>query len=183
MHNNNDDDIKIFHPKMKEGAGSELTSLAGIMDKHRANGNSAKACILGERFAEIKPEELYPDETKELGNKELMQLRSLIVFSAQIAMHKYLPHTILSTQAVNAMYERIEQTSPGFFANISDGSSFSFYYLAVRKNENTEYEIGKDYAMLCDRDGNESLIDLGRRVYTDTEARALKLIDEFEFEY
>ena len=178
----NDDDIKIFHPKIKETPASDLTSIAGVMDKHRANGNSAKADILGERLADYKPEDLSPDDVKKISNKELMQLRALMVFAAQIAMHKYLPHKILSAQAVNSMYEKIEQTSPGFFRNISDGSSFSFYYLAVRKNENVEEEIGKDYAMLCDRDDNEYLIDLGKRVYAQTDAKVLSLIENFEFE-
>ena len=178
----NDDDIKIFHPKLNDSAVSELTSIAGIMDKHRANGNSAKADILGERLAEFKPEDLCPEDAAKISNKEIMQLRALMVFAAQIAMHKYLPHKILSAQAVNSMYERIEQTSPGFFRNISDGSSFSFYYLAVRKNENVEEEIGRDYAMLCDRDDNQYLIDLGKRVYVQTDAKVLSLVENFEFE-
>lgn len=178
----NDDDIKIFHPKKNEASGSDLTSIAGIMDKHRANGNSAKADILGERLADYKPEDLCPEDVARISNKELMQLRALMVFAAQIAMHKYLPHKILSAQAVNSMYEKIEQTSPGFFRNISDGSSFSFYYLAVRKNEDVETEIGKDYAMLCDRDDNEYLIELGRHVYEQTDAKVLSLIENFEFE-
>ncbi len=180
---NNDDDIKIFHPKRKDGAGSELTSLAGIMDKHRANGNSAKACILGERLADMTPEEFCPEDAKKLKNNELLQLRSLMVFSAQIALHKYLPHTILSTQAVNAMYGKLEQTSPGFFANISDGSSFSFYYLSIRKRADIDLEIGKNYAMLCDRDNNEYLIALGKRIFNETETKVISLIDNFEFEY
>lgn len=180
MHN--DDDIKIFHPKKSEGAGSELTNLALTMDKQRANGNSAKACFLGERLAKYTPEELYPEDAKKLDNNELMQLRALIVFSAQTALHKYLPHTILSTQAVNAMYSEFEKTSPGFFANISDGSSFSFYYLTVRKDRDIEREIGKNFAMLCDRDDNEFLQSLGSRTYTDVESKVIALIEEFEFE-
>lgn len=180
---NNDDDIKIFHPKKTDGAGSEFTSLAGIMDKHRANGNSAKACILGERLADLMPEEFCPEDEKKLKNNELLQLRALMVFSAQIALHKYLPHTILSTQAVNAMFGKLEQTSPGFFSNISDGSSFSFYYLSVRKRFDVDLEIGKNFAMLCDRDDNEYFIALGRRVFNETEAKVISLIENFEFEY
>lgn len=179
----NDDDIKIFHPKKKEGAGSDLTSLAGIMDKHRANGNSSKAAILGERLAVYTPEEICPEEAEKLENNELTQLRALMVFSAQLAMHKYLPHTILSTQAVNAMYSKLEQESPGFYAIVSDGASFSFYYLSERKSGNVEQEIGKNFAMLCDRDDDEEMITLGARIYSETEAKVMSLIENFEFEY
>ena len=147
-----DDEIKIFHPKIKETPASDLTSIAGVMDKHRANGNSAKADILGERLADYKPEDLCPDDVKKISNKELMQLRALMVFAAQIAMHKYLPHKILSAQAVTSMYAKIEQTSPGFFSNISDGSSYSFYYLDVRHNDDAAELIGTDYATHCRRD-------------------------------
>lgn len=177
----NDDDIKIFHPKKKD-AGSDLTSLAGIMDKHRANGNSAKAVFLGERLADLTPEEMCPADAEKLQNNELLQLRSLMVFSSQIALHNYLPHSLLSTQAVNAMYSKLEQTSPGFFANISDGSSFSFYYLTVRRNENIEEEIGKNFAMLCDKDNNDYLIALGTRIFNQTEMKVISLIETFEFE-
>ncbi|MBR6941204.1 MAG: hypothetical protein IKH65_10380 [Clostridia bacterium] len=179
----NDENIKIFHPRKKDFAGSDLTSIAALMDKQRANGNSSKAVILGERLANLSPEELCPEDAEKLDNTELMQLRALMVFSSQIALHKYLPHTIISTQAVNAMYAKIEQEHPGFFANISDGSSFSFYYLTVRRNSNPGQEIGKDYAMLCDRDDNQYLIDLGTRIYRETEDKVLSLIDNFEFEY
>ena len=177
----NDEDIKIFHPRKKEGAGSELTSLAGIMDRHRANGNSAKACILGERLAGLTPEDLLPEQAKKLENNELQQLRSLIIFTAQISLTKYLPHTILSTQAVNAMYACLEKDAPGFFANIADGSSFSFYYLSVRKSNPTE-EIGRNFAMLCDEDDSPELIALGMQAFEKTEAKVISLIEEFEFE-
>ena len=178
---NNDDDIKIFRPKKTEWGNSDLTSLAGIMDKNRANGNSAKACILGERLADLTPEDLCPDEARKLPNNVLLQMRSLMVFSAQISLTKYLPFTILSTQAVNAMYAKLETTAPGFFANIADGSSFSFYYLSVRKNEPVT-EIGNNFAMLCDDDDNEKLKQLGMRVFEEVETKVISLIEEFEFE-
>lgn len=179
----NEENIKIFHPRKKDVDGSDLASLAGIMDKHRANGNILKATILGERLADLTPEEFCPEEEPKLSNNELTQLRALMIFSAQTALHKYLPHTILSTQAVNAMYAKTEQSSPGFFANISDGSSFSFYYLSLRKNTDVAEEIGKNYAMLCDRDDNQYLMNLGKEIYIAVEEKVISLIDNFEFEY
>ncbi len=179
----NDDDIKIFHPKKKEGAGSDLTSLAALMDKHRANGNLTKASFLGERLADLTPENFCGEDSKKLNNTELLQLRALMVFTFQITLHTYLPHQLLSTQAVNSMYARIETTSPGFFAHITDGSSFSFYYLTVRNNREIERNIGKNFAMLCDKDNSKYLTSLGMQVFTDAETKVLSLIEQFEFEY
>lgn len=178
----NDDDIKIFHPKKEQGAGSDLTQLAALMDEYRLNGNMDKAAQLGRKLATMVPEKEFPNETAKLKNKELLQLRALMAFTAQIALHKYMPHTMLSSQAINAMYAALNETSPGFFSNISDGSSFTFYYLSVRKNKDVGNEIGKNYAMLCDRDGDPEFIALGSKIFAETDGYIYSLIERFEFE-
>ena len=43
-----DDDIKIFHPKKKDGASADLAELAMLMESYRSNGNMEKAATLGE---------------------------------------------------------------------------------------------------------------------------------------
>ena len=177
----NDDDIKIFHPEKKGGAGADLAELALLMDNYRSNGNMEKASALGEALAELSPETLCPKDAEKLNTNELRQLRALMVFSAQISLHKYLPHQMLSSQAVNAMYKQISNNHPGLFANISDGSSFTFYYLSVRKNKNVEESIGQNYAMLCDRDEDEYYMSLGSRVFTQTDIKVCDMIEDFKF--
>lgn len=178
---NNDEDIKIFHPKKTGGAGSDLMHLAALTDIYRRNGNMEKAVKLGEAFAAIVPEEEFPRDAAKLKNNELMQLRSLMSFAAQVALQKYMPHSMLATQAVNAMFEKLKEESPGMFKNISDGSSFTFYYLALRKQENIEEEIGKNFAMLCDRDNDDYFVALGSKVYAETDMYVCKAIDKAEF--
>ncbi len=177
----NDDDIKIFHPSKKDGAGADLAELALLMDTYRSNGNMEKATALGEKLADISPEEICPKDAEKLNTNEVRMLRALMIFSAQISLHKYLPHQMLSSQAVNAMYAKIAKKHPGLFENISDGSSYTFYYLSVRKNKNIEENIGKNYAMLCDRDDNEYYSSLGTRVYIQTDLAVCDMIEEFEF--
>ena len=176
-----DDDIKIFHPKKKDGASSDLAELALLMENYRSNGNMEKADILGNKLAALKPEMICLKDCEKLSTNELRQLRALIVFGVQIALHKYLPHPMLSSQVVNAMYSELSKTAPGFFANISDGSSFTFYYLSVRKNRNVEENIGKNYAMLCDKDNDEFLVSLGERVFALTDFKVCDMIEELEF--
>lgn len=176
-----DDDIKIFHPQKKDGAGADLAELALLMDTYRSNGNMEKAAALGKELAVLKPETLCPKDAEKLSTNDLRQLRSLIVFSVQISLHKYLPHPMLSSQAINAMYKEISKNSPGLFANISDGSSFTFYYLSVRKHKNVEESIGKNYAMLCDRDNDEYYSSLGERVFALTDFKVCDMIEEAEF--
>lgn len=178
---NNDDDIKIFHPEKKDSSGADLAELALLMDTYRSNGNMEKAAALGRKLAGVTPENLCPADAAKLKTNEVRQLRALIVFAAQIFLHKYLPHSMLSSQAINSMYSDLSENSQGFFANISDGSSFTFYYLSVRKNKNVGENIGKNYAMLCDRDDDEYLIALGSKIFSMTETLVCRLIEEYEF--
>ena len=177
----NDVDIKIFHPAKKEGAGADLAELALLMDTYRSNGNMEKAAALGKKLADLKPENVCPEDAAKLTTNDVRQLRALIVFAAQIFLHKYLPHPMLSSQAINAMYAELSESSEGFFANISDGSSFTFYYLSVRKNRDVEESIGKNYAMLCDKDDDEYLVSLGSRVYSATGDMICDMIEDAEF--
>lgn len=177
----NDDDIKIFHPTKKEGGAADLAELALLMDSYRSNGNMEKAEKLGEKLALLSPETLCPKDAARLTTNELRLLRALMVFSAQLSLHKYLPHQMLASQAINAMYSKIAKLHQGLFENISDGSSYTFYYLSVRKNKNVEENIGKNYAMLCDRDNDDFYRSLGTRVYIQTDMAVCDMIEEFEF--
>ncbi len=177
----NDEDIKIFHPKKSDGAGADLADLAMLMDKFRSNGNMEKAVELGKRLAAVKHDTLCPKDAEKLSANEIRQLCALIVFSIQIALHKYMQHPMLTSQVINSMYAELSERAPGLFANISDGSSFTFYFLSLRKNRNVEENIGKNYAMLCDRDNDEFLSSLGERVFTLTDFKVCDMIEETEF--
>lgn len=177
----NDDDIKIFHPKKTDAAGADLAELALLVDTYRSNGNMEKAIALGEKLSALSPEAFCPNDAAKLKTNEVRQLRALMVFASQIALHKYLPHTMLSSQAINSMYAKLSETAAGFFSNISDGSSFTFYYLTVRKNRDIIENIGKNYAMLCDKDDDKYLISLGGRVFSSVDVYVCDLIEKAEF--
>ncbi len=177
----NDEDIKIFHPKKTDGAGADLAELALLVDFYRNNGNTLKATELGDRLADLSPETFCPEDAAKLTTNEVRQLRALMLFAAQIALHKYLPHAMLSSQAINSMYARLSETAAGFFSNISDGSSFTFYYLTVRKNKDVVENIGRNYAMLCDKDEDEYLVSLGGRVFSQVDVYICDLIEKAEF--
>lgn len=177
----NDDDIKIFHPKKTDAAGADLAELALLVDSYRSNGNMDKAVKLGEDLAGLSPESFCAEDAAKLTTNEVRQLRALMVFASQIALHKYLPHTMLASQAINAMYSGLSKTAAGFFSNISDGSSFTFYYLTVRKNRDVVENIGKNYAMLCDKDDDEFLVSLGSRVFSQVDVHICDMIEKAEF--
>lgn len=177
----NDDDIKIFHPKKTDAAGADLAELALLVDYYRSNGNIEKAIKLGEELSVLSPETFCAEDAAKLTTNEVRQLRALMVFACQIALHKYLPHTVLASQAINSIYSQLSKTAAGFFSNISDGSSFTFYYLTVRKNRNIVENIGKNYAMLCDKDNDEFLVSLGGRVFSQVDVYVCDMIEKAEF--
>lgn len=178
----NDDDVKIFHPKKSDNSGADFAALAALTDEFRRNGNVRKAEELGRSLATLSPESLCPEQTAGLPNNVLFQLRVLMIFSAQLALHKYMPHPVLATQATNALYAELEQNAEGLFANIYEGSSFSFYYLPVRKNKNVEQEIGRNFAMLCDKDDYEPYIALGKQVFAAVDADVYDRVEALQFE-
>jgi hypothetical protein len=177
----NDDDIKIFHPKKTDAAGADLAELALLVDYYRSNGNIEKAIKLGEELSVLSPETFCAEDAAKLTTNEVRQLRALMVFACQIALHKYLPHTVLASQAINSIYSQLSKTAAGFFSNISDGSSFTFYYLTVRKNRNIVENIGKNYAMLCDKDEDDFLVSLGSRVFSQVDVYICDMIEKAEF--
>lgn len=177
-----DDDIKIFHPEKEDGASAELAELAELLDVYRKNGNMEKAARLGESLAErLDLQKIRPDGTAGLGEEELEQLRALILFSARLSLHKYLPHSMLASRAVNAMYAKIGRKAPRLFAKASEDSAFTFYYLSVRKNQDVERDVGRSFAMLCDRGGDENFVSIGKRAFSQTDLAVRAAVEEIGF--
>ena len=120
---------------------------------------------------------IYVDK---LTSNVLYQIRVLMTFAAQITLHSVLP-SVLSSEAVNIMYNKMRDRSEAFYDNLTDGTSFSFYYLAIRKGVNIEENIGKNFAMLCADEDDEELITLGKTVYTLTDKYIRELVESYNF--
>jgi hypothetical protein len=79
------------------------------------------------------------------------------------------------------MYDRLINDCPGFYDNISDGAAFTFYYLALRKDNNVEKNIGDRFAMLCSKEGNEKMAELGALIFTRISEKVVEKTAELEF--
>lgn len=178
-----DEDIKIFHPSRDESDSADFVALAAMTDFQRRSGNTAKAKKLGERLAKNKQDFLadFGCDLSGLESDELYQARVLMIFAFQISLHRYMPNSVLSSEAVNAMFNTLKETAEDFFYNISDGSSFTFYYLSVRKNREVNLNIGKNFAMLCERDDDEGYRELGTKIFTAMQAYVCDTVEEYGF--
>lgn len=179
----NEDDVKIFHPSARSTEGTEFIEIAAMTDRQRANGNTAKAKMIGEELADLTCAFLSEQgfDISFLDTRDEFRARVLMLFSFQIALHQYMPNSLISSEAVNSMFNRLQDTSENFFRNIADASSFSFYFLCVRGKRNVEESIGKRFAKLCDKENDERYISLGMNIFSGMKDYVCSLIEESEF--
>lgn len=131
-----DKDIKVFHPSNeKKEQAEESTDLSQDilhavqeLDAQRSNGNLRRARKLGRSLAQFTPENAAKlggidikakggVDPQELPSNVLYQARVLMLFTAQLTLHRLLP-PVISNEAVNAMYDDL---SEGFYDNVMEG--------------------------------------------------------------
>ena len=170
-----ENDVKIYKSKAEQiGANVNLSSDLNAINIHRSNGNLEKAKKLGMRLATITPsldgdgiivnfKDVLP--RKYLSQDILYQIKVLLVFAAEALLQLDIPVNILATTAINALHDSLRKDSPGFHKNISDGTAFTFYYLAMKKGGNLSENIGEAFAMLCNVKNKDGYIEAGKTVW------------------
>lgn len=173
---NDDRDIKLFvssnnKVKTKESGDSDILAVAQALDTERSNGNLAKSKKIGEKLACLKPENVQEilgiKIDSQLPPNILYEIRVLMLFTAQVTLHSVLPQ-ILSTQAVNSMYDYLRINSEAFYDNVIECSSFSLYYLALRNKIDIENDISENFAVLCGKEEDENIVKLGNQIFVET---------------
>ena len=169
-----DNDIKIY-TKGADISSANLSTVFEAINLHRGNGNLEKAKLLGQRLSTITPESeknglsidfknILPQRF--LSQDIMYQIKVLLIFAAESLLQVEIPVPQLATTAINALYDSLRETSPGFFKNISDGAAFTFYYLAMKKGGNITENIGKAFSMLCSvSKNNDGCIAAGESVW------------------
>ncbi|HOL78896.1 MAG TPA: hypothetical protein PLA10_02565 [Clostridiales bacterium] len=189
MRINDDSDIKIFGEKKKKDDFDPMLLLEEIK-RHRSSGNTAKAKTIAHHMADSIVESDIDESVKsfadryevELTSEVMHQVRVLSVFSAEYVLNKYLPSPLLSSVAINELYESILAEAPEFYDRLESGTAFTFYYLAVRSGGNTPAEIGKAFASQCGREDDGSCALFGTAVFTLNVEIFQNLIFSFNFE-
>lgn len=180
-----DNDVKIYGKPDESADAGDFVELASFLNRQRSNGNIAKAKILGEQLAVIEPLSLPDINIEEFSGETgiqtdiIQQIRVLFVFIVQTALHKILISQLLSSSAVNAMYDKIIESSPAFYDGICDGAAFTFYSLSLRREKDIAKSIGGNFAMLCGKEDNISYKELGSKFYE----RATKFVEDIISEY
>ncbi len=188
-----ENDVKIYVGNTKsEKTGSELKSVFDTVMSHRSNGNIDKAKALGTTLASIEP---LGDGALSLKLKDklpqkfllqdiLYQIKVLIVFACEAMLQISIPNDLLTTTAVTAMYSEIEKQSPALYTNISGGTAFTFYFLALQKGgKDISLSIGETFAMLCSVKNKEGFVAAGKDIWELAVEIIEKEIEKAEFTY
>lgn len=188
MAQRNDSDIKIYGKSGDDTCSSDLLEAAEYLNRQRHFGNIAKAKTLGETLAALDPEKGKGIKLSDLATRQptvtpavLHQVRALLVFLAQAALHQKFGAQPLSSCAVNAMYDKLIEISPDFYDSICDGAAFTFYSLSL-KEEDTCTAIGMHFAMLCGMEDSEEYVTFGCNVYKNINKIIADIIDAYKFE-
>lgn len=185
-----ENDVKIYVSQKELAKSNEMAAALNSVMLHRKNGNIEKARRLGEGLATITPtddgSDIHIDLKEHLAPKFfapdiLYQIKVLLVFACESLLQLEVPTDILSTAAISAMYAKMENISPGFYKNISNGTEFSFYYLAVEKEGELCENIGEAFAMLCSVKNKDSYIEAGKTVWKIAIDLIEKEIEKVEF--
>lgn len=152
-------------------------------------GNAAKAKALGANIVSSFSYRAAPAElvqfVLEQGVKPtdgiMLQVKFLSVFSAEYCLGKFLPSPFLSDIAKSAMYDVLMEYSPDFYHALARSGAFSFYYLALRTNENMGQAVGKQFAVLCGEGNSEKYISLGQKLHELSVSVYKKAINGFAF--
>ena len=177
-----DSDVKIFRAPTADSYTSDLFAVAEEIKHNILNGNSAKAKSLGKELASLSPESenLINELTEALDAEIKNQCRLLMVFSAEYTLLSELK-PILATAANESLYDGLKKDAPVFYDSISNGAAMSFYYLAVKQRDVIK-AVGENFAMLCNAKGNETVSELGSKIFLTTCKHVVGVVEKYGFE-
>lgn len=175
-----DRDIKIYEGKGNSDI-NDIQRISEDIDRNKRNGNIDKAKALGKRLAKIRPD--CKKLGLDIGNmpaSELYCVRVLLTFTAEYAVQKYILSDTLADAVSASMYDYLKAEESGYYDNISDGSAFTFYLLALKKSGDTAKNIGEQFAQRCGIN-SEEYVAFGADIFNKSLELYSKIIDETEF--
>ena len=175
-----DRDIKIYVGRQSREQ-SDFQRISEDIDRNRRNGNSEKAKALGIRLAKIRPDCKKLDlHCEKMQASELYCIRVLLTFTAEYTVRRKIEQEALADAVSSSMYDYLKTEERGYYDNISDGSAFTFYLLALKKDGDTARNIGEQFAQRCGIN-NEEYSDMGANFFIKAQELFSKIIGETEF--
>lgn len=172
-----DSDIKIAGDKPSEDVRRNRRKAAEQALPDRSHTEKAKA--VGKRVAELFIDNITGEEARIKDYELSVQRRLLLSFTATVGFEQYIESERLQGIAQKSFLDTLKNHDRELFKTSSDTGAFSFYYLAYRRENDTERRIGQTFAMLCSHDGDPIFQELGEALYCWFLSRVKKIAQEF----
>ena len=176
-----DRDIKIY-VKGENSESNDFVRISDGIDRNKRNGNSDKAKQLGIRLAKVKPDSAELEAfCRNMPAAELYCVRVLLTFTAEFSIRNGIHSDILADAVSTSMYDYLKTEEKGYYDNISDGSAFTFYLLALKKDGNPSHNIGEQFAKRCGTNRIE-YAQKGAEIFDRASELFSRMIEETGFE-
>ncbi|MDR1892268.1 MAG: hypothetical protein LBQ48_04605 [Oscillospiraceae bacterium] len=168
-----DGDVKIagvpsVKPTPAEDIGRELEKAkkSGELSRARALGVIMAQAFagLGQAGTALLPGAGHGADA-ERETEMLREQRILMAFAVAYGFDKFTRNGLVSRTALNVFYDTLKTIDGGLYEDLNSSGAFSFYYLAVRRGGDIERAVGSTFAMLCSRDGDAVLTELGEALF------------------
>jgi hypothetical protein len=177
-----DSDIKIAGEKPAVTADDTLTD-ANELEAQRRCGNLERARLLG---AELAGKIVSKDGESNFGQDSAesdstrIQRRLLLSFAFVNTVEEHIKSSVLQGVVLDVFYDKLKEALPGFYDDISESGSFSFYTLCARRGGDVESSVGHTFAMLAGKGGDAVTEELGKSLYLRFIDVALETIKSFD---
>nr|WP_317412504.1 hypothetical protein [uncultured Solibaculum sp.] len=165
-----DNDIRIAgdHPSRETSEENVLDQTAQELEREKRNGNLERArqlgaLVAGEMWASDS-ESLFGADASE-GGQGLFERRLLYAFAASTGLERYTPNQLCARTALSSFYDILKKEAPDLYDQLENSFAFSFYYLDLRRGQKVPADIGKSFAMLCNREDDPVYAQLGEALY------------------
>lgn len=182
-----DRDVKIFSGELDDENSSDDSEYVRLINEKKGSRNIRRAMQLGASLVmEIQrsmPELnsgvfALPDEQDPM----LLNRSMLMVFSMIIGLEQFIPGKALVGTALNVFYDTLKKENPKLYDDMSATGSFTFYYLAYRRDGDPKHRVAQAFAMLCGDENSYDLIQVGEAIYHRYRHLVREFVNEVGFE-
>lgn len=173
-----DSDIKIAGQERRTPPEEEAAHAAEELERRRRNGDLERARALGRELArQVMAEDIAAYCAGSVAGRVHLHCRLLLSCAAQGEMAARLPGNVLADVARGAFNETLEGEYPNFYKQMTTSGAQSFYALSLRGADDPADELGRTFARLTDREGNDAAARDGARLYRAFAAAADRAVD------
>lgn len=155
-----DSDMKIVGEYVEPEETPDTTS--ELLRQQQENGNLDRARALGAALIDAAKaaEAEHPSENASLR----LQRWLLLLFTADVELHRLLPNSLVAQTSANAFYDLLRTQATDIYDAVQQNGSLSFYYLCQENGSVSVEKAGQTFASLCGHANDRTYVALGEKL-------------------